>query len=81
MPLDIEKQQVIRIPLEPKSATVEHVPAPEGVLRLVCPTCAATIIALPPGTKREGFADATENLCCQSCGQLIELEEPEPEED
>lgn len=76
-----ETKRVLRVPLDPRRVVAEEVSAPEGVLRIVCPSCSANIIALRPGTTREGFSDATERLMCQACGQLLELEEPEPEEE
>lgn len=72
---------VVRIPLEPVPAVAKEVPTPNGVLHVVCPNCAADIIALRPGTKREGYADAIERLMCPGCSQLLEFEEAEPEEE
>ena len=81
--MDFEKQKVITVTMEPQQVPAERVETitDVDVVRLTCPSCAGLITALRPGTKREGFDDATNQLCCQSCGQPIELEEPESEEE
>jgi hypothetical protein len=49
-------------------------------VRAECPACAAPIVALRPGVERAGFVAAGSTVQCTYCGQLVELELPEPEE-